>query len=109
MKQTWSIENHICHICKGRILRCVTGAGMQPGGNLFRCSCCGKESYSCERLCYCGFRHPDNNRRTLICQPFSLVKKYPELEREFKMLDFDIDKGEIGFVRLSIMNKIWGE
>ena len=41
-KQTWAIEDHLCRSCGGRILRCVKGNGMTPGGNpLYKCADCG--------------------------------------------------------------------
>lgn len=52
-KRTWALTDHLCRDCGGRVLRCVTGNGITPGGNpIYKCAdCdnCGAE-FRCERI-----------------------------------------------------------
>lgn len=32
-EQHWVLADHLCSACGGRILKCVKGMGMTPGGN----------------------------------------------------------------------------
>ncbi len=55
---TYSLTDHACRICSGRILMQETLTGVTPGGNpVFRCADCGKESCGMtpEGICWCGF------------------------------------------------------
>lgn len=37
--RTWTIEDHLCRKCGGKILRCATGTGMSSGReSMYRCA-----------------------------------------------------------------------
>jgi len=101
-KQTWELEDHLCKACGGRILRCVTGAGMTPGGNpVFKCADCGRATsgMSPDVLCWCGFSHRGNHNSTAyVCQPFTVLKDRPELEQAFRACGCDPSRGEVGIM-----------
>ncbi len=100
-KMTWAIEDHLCRSCGGRILRCVEGAGMTPGGNpVFKCADCGKMTSGMgpEVLCWCGFSHRQNRTTAYRCLPFSILKERPELEQKFRACGCDPTRGEVGIV-----------
>lgn len=74
--RTWWLENHLCRNCGGRILRCVSGNGVTPGGNpVYKCADCGAEGaqMSPRGLCWCGFEHKGQKMRPYLCVPFSIL------------------------------------
>ena len=80
---TWSIEDHICRDCGGRILRSVTGAGMTPGGNsIYQCADCGKKAHKANDVCWCGYMQRSNNMRPYRCFNFSIIDKFPKMKEE---------------------------
>ncbi len=101
-KQTWEIIDHLCRHCGGRVLRCVSGAGMSPGGNpLFKCACCGVSGYSAspDYLCWCGHCQKHNNTYPFMCVPFSKIDENPELLKEFLKCGCDPKNGgEVGII-----------
>lgn len=101
-KRTWELEDHLCKACGGRILRCVTGAGITPGGNpVFKCADCGRATSGMNpgMLCWCGFSHRGNHNSTAyVCQPFSVLKDRPELEQAFRACGCDPSRGEVGIM-----------
>jgi hypothetical protein len=99
---TWSLEDHLCRGCGGRILRCVKGQGMTPGGNpLFKCADCGNATASMgpSALCWCGFSHRQNHGdHGYICLPFSILAERPWLEDGFRACGCDPKRGEVGIM-----------
>lgn len=101
MKKLWALEDHLCRKCGGRILRCVSGAGMTPGGNpVFRCADCGASTSGMgpEELCWCGFSHRMNLDNAYICLPFSILQDRPELASAFRACGCDPGRGEVGIM-----------
>ncbi len=100
-EMTWALTDHLCKGCGGRVLRCVSGGGMSPGGNPFwKCADCGKSAAAMgpEVLCWCGFSHRHNHNATAyVCQPFSVLKERPELLEAFQACGCDPKRGgEVG-------------
>lgn len=97
----WALEPHLCRGCGGRVLRCVKGQGMTPGGNpVYLCADCGKSTSGMgpDVLCWCGFSHRGQHATAYRCLPFTAVAERPELERAFKACGFDPSRGEVGIV-----------
>lgn len=101
-KTWWSLEDHLCRACGGRILRCVSGGGATPGGNpIFKCADCGQSISGTGPavLCWCGFSHRGNRGITAyVCLPFSVLKNQPELEQAFRACGCAPDRGEVGIM-----------
>ena len=100
-KRLWVIEDHLCRACGGRILRCVSGNGMTPGGSpVFKCADCGvsKADTGPEELCWCGMRHRNNNIRAYACVPFSILETAPEFRASFLSCGSDPERGEVGIM-----------
>jgi len=98
-QRTWTIEDHLCRSCGGRILRCATGNGMTPGGNpVFKCADCGKSTAAMgpDALCWCGFSHRLNNATAYVCKPFSILAEHPQLASAFAACGSDPKRGEVG-------------
>lgn len=101
MDRKYVLEDHLCRKCGGRILRCVAGAGMTPGGNpIYRCADCGvaTSASSPNSLCWCGFSHRMNACTAYRCLPFSILDRYPELRTVFAECGCDPSRGEVGIV-----------
>ena len=101
-KMTWTILDHLCKSCGGRILQSASGAGPTPGGNpVFKCADCGQATSGTgpEVLCWCGFshrgQHPLNGYR---CLPFSILQEKPELKDAFLACGRDPRRGEVGII-----------
>jgi hypothetical protein len=96
-KRTWELTDHVCIKCGGRILKCVTGNGMSPGGNpLYKCSCCSAATWGLgqpEELCWCGMHFKGQTENPYICLPFSILKEHPELESIFQSCGCDPKSG----------------
>lgn len=101
-KKQWVLEDHLCRDCGGRMLRCVKGNGMTPGGNpIYKCADCGKEkaSMSTKDLCWCGFSMRQNMGTTAYqCLPFSILETRPELRNAFLSCGCNPERGEVGIV-----------
>lgn len=98
-KRTWSLTDHVCKGCGGRILRCASGAGMTPGGNpVWRCADCGASTSSMgpDSLCWCGFSHRSQRATAYVCAPFSILKDRPELLIAFQACGCSPGRGEVG-------------
>jgi len=99
--RTWVIEDHLCRKCGGRILRCVTGNGMTPGGNpIYRCADCGNSASSMgpESVCWCGFSHRHNRSFPYRCLSFKTLDDIPKLLAAFRNCGCDPERGEVGIV-----------
>jgi hypothetical protein len=107
--RTWILEDHLCRKCGGRILRCVTGSGMTPGGNPFyRCADCGFSGWGIDPscVCWCGFNHRFNsNTFAYRCLPFSWIvgnelseKQKRKLTAAFRNCGCDPERGEVGII-----------
>jgi hypothetical protein len=99
-RQTFVVEDHLCKDCGGRILRCVTGNGMMPGGPLFYCPDCGARAWglSASVLCWCGQKHKHNNMTAYVCRPFSILEERPYLKELFLECGCDPTRGEVGIM-----------
>jgi len=100
-KRTWVIEDHLCVKCGGRILRCVTGNGITPGGNsVYRCADCGATSTKMggRDLCWCDKRHKNQSIAAYRCLSFSVIKDRPEMKDAFLRCGCDPERGEVGIV-----------
>lgn len=72
-KQTFSITDHMCRKCGGRVLQIASGGRPSGGGNpLFRCADCGNSScgMSPKVICWCGFKYKGQNIEPYQCTPF---------------------------------------
>lgn len=99
--RTWAIEDHLCRVCGGRILRCVTGNGATGGGNpIYKCADCGVSTASMgpNDLCWCGMKHRNQNIEAYMCLPFSVIKEFPDALRLFQACGCDPEHGEVGIV-----------
>ena len=99
--QTWALEDHLCRTCGGRVLRCVSGNGMTPGGNpIYRCADCGSASASmgAGAICWCGFAHRSQNATAYRCVPFSILAERPDLRNAFAACGCDPGRGEVGIM-----------
>jgi hypothetical protein len=85
---TWTLEDHLCRECHGRVLRSASGVGATGGGNpLFRCADCGicTAAMGAHAICWCGFEH----RRTTTganpyqCRPLADAKDNPAIRAAF--------------------------
>lgn len=112
-KPTWLLEDHLCRICGGRILRCATNQGATPGGNpVFKCADCGKSTSSPgpESLCWCGFSHRLNpSFYPYVCRPFSILESKPELRAAFLACGCIPERGEVGIMLVEAWKKDIGE
>lgn len=108
-QRTWIILDHLCRICGGRVLRCVSGQGVTAGGYpVFRCADCGVEHSGMSQsvVCWCGFTHRKNAHITPYrCLPFSVLESRPELREDFLANGFDPKIGEVGVVRRKDLQK----
>lgn len=98
---TWSLIDHLCKGCGGRMLRSASGAGATPGGNpIYRCADCGASTASMgpESLCWCGFNHRMQNATAYQCVPFSVLEERPELKAAFAACGCDPKRGEVGIM-----------
>ena len=99
--RTWTLEDHLCKGCGGRILRCVTGAGPTGGGNpIFRCADCGVSTSATgpRALCWCGFYHRSQTYTAYICVPFSALEDRPDLLDAFRACGCEPGRGEVGIM-----------
>lgn len=108
-ERSWAIEDHLCRVCGGRILRCVKGNGMSPGGNpAYKCADCGIETTSLgpQELCWCGMKHRNQNESAYICISFEKIKEYPEYLNAFRNCGCDPVRGEVGIMLRNDFNRI---
>lgn len=78
--QRYSIEDHLCRECGGRILRSLS-SGITGGGNpVFRCADCGKSASGLGPgcLCWCGFAHRHQESGYYMCLPFKGNERFTE-------------------------------
>jgi len=109
-KVTWTIEDHICSSCGGRIVRSAKGTGPTPGGNpVYKCSLCGKVTTEMggHSLCWCGYSQKSNNNSLPYkCVPYSILEKYPDGLSYFKFCGCDPRRGgEVGVM----LEEDWNE
>lgn len=106
-KITWTLEDHLCRSCGGRILKSASGIGMSPGGNpLFRCSDCGVSQYSMQPddVCWCGMKHKHQHMPAYRCVPYLILKEHPELLQSFLSCGCDPKRG--GDVGIMLMQQL---
>lgn len=100
--QKWVLIDHLCRDCGGRILLCVEGNGMTPGGNqIRRCADCGKSGTQvsgADAICWCGTHHRGSNVTPYKCLPFSILESQPWLEEAFRACGCDPARGDVGIV-----------
>ena len=108
-KQKWVLEPHLCSDCGGRILRCVEGNGMTPGGNAIRrCADCGKSGtqHGADAICWCGVTQRGNSERAYRCLPFSVLETEPWLEEGFRACGCDPKRGEVGIMLTADLRRL---
>lgn len=108
-QQTWTLTNHVCRYCGGRVLQCATGYGPTPGGNpVFQCADCGVTACGTgpDLLCWCGFAHRQQDAGAYRCLPFSVLIEHPELEPAFRACGCDPKRGQVGVVINADLNRI---
>ena len=105
MTQTWVLEDHLCRICGGRILRCVRGNGITGGGNpIFRCADCGASGAAMgpQGLCWCGFSHRQQSANSYQCVPYSILRDRPTvsaaLTNAFRACGCEPGRGDVGIM-----------
>jgi hypothetical protein len=72
-KPTWTITDHMCRECGGRVLQQESGGRPSGGGNpLYRCADCGVGACGMgpSVICWCGFRHRGQTEQAYMCLPF---------------------------------------
>lgn len=52
-KPAWSLVDHICRVCFGRVLEGPAGAGWEAGAHRYRCSNCALEAIARHATCIC--------------------------------------------------------
>lgn len=99
---TWTLTDHLCRHCGGRILQSASGVGPTAGGNpLYRCADCGEGCVDIgpEVVCWCGMKHRNQIEEPAYrCLPFSILTEKPWLREAFMACGCDPDRGEVGIV-----------
>lgn len=103
--EIWSIEDHSCRTCGGRILHREGGPDIATGGGnpIFRCADCGARSSDTgpHCLCWCGFSHRGNDfTNAYQCLPFTILEEHPEYRNAFLACGCDPNnkKTQVGIV-----------
>lgn len=110
-RKTWELTDHVCRVCGGRILLCVSGQGPTGGGNpIWRCADCGVACASIgpASICWCGFTHRGQDQSVYCCCPFSVLEQHPEMLKEFRSCGCDPGRTEIGIVTQEAFRKMNG-
>lgn len=98
-RATFTIEDHLCRICNGRILCQAAGGRPSGGGNpLYRCADCGASTCSTGpmALCWCGYTNKGQSGNPFRCKPFSGNE---HLRNAFFLCGHNPDgNAEVGFV-----------
>lgn len=104
---TWTLTDHICRYCGGRVLQSASGVGVTAGGNpLFRCADCGKctSAMSPTCICWCRFMHrrASDPIYPYLCQRLDAAKDDPALRHALLACGFDPDnpKAEVGIIHV---------
>lgn len=104
-RRTWTLEDHLCRNCSGRMLKGASGFGPTGGGNpVFKCADCGVGGAEMgpTRFCWCGFhfKGQEHMEGTYMCLPFSILNQHPSLREAFMSCGSDPDskKALIGIV-----------
>lgn len=100
--RTWTIVDHLCQRCGGRILKCATGTGMTPGGNpLWRCADCKEATTGMtpDKICWCGMKQKFQSFPAYRCLPYSILETEPGLLNNFLSCGCDPKTGgEVGII-----------
>ncbi len=100
--RTWTIEDHLCRKCGGRILRCATGTGMSSGReSMYRCADCSASVFGMDssKICWCGMQQKFHSFPAYQCLPYSMLIDSPELISNFLACGCDPSSGgEVGIV-----------
>lgn len=101
-RMTWTLEDHLCRDCGGRVLRCASGQGPTPGGNpIFKCADCGKTACDMfpDALCWCGMKHKHQNMTAYRCVSYTVLETKPDLINAFRSCGCDPKRGgEVGIM-----------
>lgn len=102
-QRTWTIIDHLCRSCGGRILQCASGGGPTGGGNpIFKCASCGESTSGItpNGICWCGFAHRGQGiGGHFRCLPFSYLEEHPDLRQAFLACGCDPDReAEVGMI-----------
>jgi len=104
----WVLADHLCSGCGGRILKCVKGGGMTPGGNpVWKCAQCGNTKADMVPPCWCQMTMRMNEHdRPYRCFPFSVLAEFPKLEHGFRACGCDPARGEVGIMTFADYNRL---
>jgi len=100
-RQTFTITDHMCRECGGRVLQIASGGGPSGGGNpLYRCADCGNSSCGIgpKVICWCGFHYRGQTDTPYQCMKFEGNESY---HIEMAKCGCLPGKNEIGVIRIS--------
>ena len=100
--ERFTLEDHLCRSCGGRVLRLLNHGPTGGGNPIFRCASCGVAASGLgpEGICWCGFGHRNNPTGAYQCRPFSVIADSPELDWAslFRACGCEPGRGEVGIV-----------
>lgn len=98
----FTLTDHICKKCSGRILQ-QTNHGPTGGGNpIFRCADCGISECNIapSEICWCSFMvsktRDRNSQQAFMCMPIRAIERNPNLEKCFRECGIDPDPKKEG-------------
>lgn len=110
LKITWTLADHLCRKCGGRVLQSASGVGPTAGGNpLYKCADCGEAgvAHGPSVICWCGLKmRGQTSDPAYQCLPFSILEDKPWVREAFLACGCDPDRGEVGIVLISQMNDL---
>lgn len=70
---TWTLTDHACRGCGGRVLQSASGVATAGGNPVFRCADCGAGSSGMgpDCVCWCGFQH---RRDSTGARPYACIR-----------------------------------
>lgn len=68
--QLWTLTDHVCRVCFGRILRTSADENAPAGVHRYRCSNCGVEASARQvsSVCSCGLRLKSGKDAGIRCE-----------------------------------------
>lgn len=103
-RRTYTLLDHLCRACGGRVLQVATGGGATGGGNpIFMCADCEASSsaMSPDCICWCGYAHRGQPHRVTAfrCVAFSATADWPELREQMALCgSVDDTRAKVGIV-----------
>jgi hypothetical protein len=94
------LVDHLCKKCGGRIARLLHHGPTGGGNPVWMCCDCEASiaGLGPDDLCWCGFRHKNNNIDGYMCLSFKILKKYPNMKRHFIACGSDPNRGTVGIM-----------